>query len=89
MSFMEQCTDSQVRGGLPGELDRVRGHVSDAVLALRRARVGSWVSDASAGYHQILDDQIALVRRLGPLIDAADSSVRAAQTARDQAGLPW
>ncbi len=86
---MDGCTDGGARGGLPGELDVVRGHVSDAVLALRRALVADWVSVAADGYRALVTEHLAAVRRLGAQIDAADSLVRTAQVKREEAGGPW
>jgi len=80
MSWIEECVDQPVRGGLAGELDVVRGLVSDAALALRRALVAEWVSVAADGYREAIDVRLNQLRRLATGIDQAEVAVRQAES---------
>lgn len=88
MSGIEECVDQPLRGGLAGELDVVRGLVSDAALALRRALVAEWVSVAAEGYREAIDARLDQLHRLTAELDKAEVAVRRAESAQ-HAGTPW
>lgn len=80
MEWIDACVPR--RAGLLGELDDVRRHVADAALALRRALVAEWVSVAADGYRAEVEQHLRLLRSRAVAIDALESWIRSAETAR-------